>query len=248
MFSVTFTVVLAVLEREGAEEAALAGIRVSPLLKAGRRMMALEDQDTDELLERARSGDAWAAEQLLGRHRDRLRRMVHVRMDPRLASRMDPSDVVQDALVEAHRRLPDYLRRPTMGFYPWLRQLAWERLIQLHRQHIQARARSVTREQRIELDLPDRSAVELANCLLDSGTSPSRRMIREELRERVQGALNKLAPRDREILTLRYLEQLSTRETADVLGLSEGAVKMRHLRALERIRALLDEDLAEDER
>src|SRR6516165_5011523 len=101
--------------------------------------MKYADADTDELLERAGSGDTTAREQLLIRHRARLRRMVAVRLDRRLAARVDPSDVVQETLAEAARNLADYLRERPIPFYPWLRRLAWERLVKLHRRHIRTR-------------------------------------------------------------------------------------------------------------
>src|SRR5262245_15592899 len=102
--------------------------------------------DTEHLLERAAAGDGAARAQLLQRHRRRLRRMVAVRFDPRLAARVDPSDVVQEALAEAAATLDGYLRERPLPFYPWLRQLAQRRLLDLHRRHVQARRRSVTRE------------------------------------------------------------------------------------------------------
>src|SRR6516225_4151532 len=94
------------------------------------------EPDTDALLAQASLGDAAAGHELLSRHRDRLKRMVAVRLDRRLLARLDPSDVVQEALAEAARRLPDYLRQRPLPFYPWLRQLALERLIDLHRHHV----------------------------------------------------------------------------------------------------------------
>jgi RNA polymerase sigma-70 factor (ECF subfamily) len=129
-----------------------------------------------------------------------------------------------------------------MAFYPWLRQLAWERLVRLHRQHIGTRRRSVDRENGTFLLLRDRSAFDLARRLVSSGTSPSGYVIREELRERVRATLQRLAPRDSEVLVLRYLEMLTNTEIAEVLGITEGAVKVRHYRALERFRGLLDDE------
>ncbi len=117
----------------------------------------------------------------------------------------------------------------------------------LHRRHIQAQRRSVTREESQDAELPDASAAILADRLAGSGTSPSRRLIRAELRDRIQAALVRLAPRDREVLVLRHLEGLSTAEVAAVLGLTTGAVMTRHTRALVRIRALL-EDASEEAR
>jgi RNA polymerase sigma-70 factor, ECF subfamily len=209
--------------------------------------MLPQDPEPHELLLRAGRGEDAARQRLLALHRDRLRRMVAVRMDRRLAARFDPSDVVQDALAEAGQRLDEYLRDRPMAFYPWLRHFAWERLVDLHRRHIQAQRRSVTREESQDAELPDASAAMLADRLAGSGTSPSRRLIRAELRERVQAALARLGPRDREILVLRHLEGLSTAEVAAVLGLTTGAVMTRHTRALVRIRVLL-EDASEEAR
>jgi RNA polymerase sigma-70 factor (ECF subfamily) len=196
--------------------------------------------NSDDLLRRAAAGDGQARGELLARYRDRLRRMIACRMDSRLSARIDPSDVVQDALAEANRQLPDYLSERPLPFYPWLRQIAWNRLVDLHRRHILARRRSVDREVRDWPLLSDGSTFELARRLVAKGSSPSVRLQREEARSRVQQALMQLSERDREILVLRYLEQLSTSETAAVLGIQEGAVKVRHFRALERVRALID--------
>jgi RNA polymerase sigma-70 factor (ECF subfamily) len=196
--------------------------------------------ETDALIRQAADGDHSARQQLIALHRERLRRMVAVRMDGRLASRIDPSDVVQEALAEANRRLDVYFQERPLPFYPWLRQFAWQRLRHLHRRHIDSHRRSVAREVPWEMPLPDHSALDLARRMTASGTSPSRRLIRDEERERVQAALSRLEPRDREVLVLRYLEGLSTEEIAAVLGIRAGAVKMRHVRALERLRGLLD--------
>jgi RNA polymerase sigma-70 factor (ECF subfamily) len=126
-----------------------------------------------------------------------------------------------------------------------LRQLAWERLAKLHRHHLQAQKRSTLREQPWQWEPSDESALALANRLLARGSGPSRHLLREELRRRVREALTRLPERDREILVMRYLEQLSTREMAAVLGIAEGAVKTRHVRALERLRGILGPDLSE---
>ncbi len=202
--------------------------------------MAQNGSETDALLELAGHGDEHARRRLLDQHRSRLLRMIAVRMDGRLAARLDPSDVVQEALADAARELPDYLRRRPMAFYPWLRQLAWDRLLLVHRHHIEARRRSVDRERSPSGPrLPDESAACLVDRLIAGGTSPSGHLVREEIRARVREELARLAVRDREVLVLRYLEMLSNREIAEVLGITEGAVKVRHLRALERLRGLM---------
>jgi RNA polymerase sigma-70 factor (ECF subfamily) len=203
--------------------------------------MTIDSQsDTDALILAATRGDRGARQRLLPRHRERMRRMVAARMDQRLAPRFDPSDVVQEALAEADRGLDDYLRDRPLPFYPWLRQFACQRLRQLHRHHVDAGRRSVACEERWEMPLPEHSTYVLAHRLLAGGTSPSRRLIRDEQRDRVKDALGRLDPRDREVLVLRYLEGLTTGDIAAVMGIRSGAAKMRHLRALERLRGLLD--------
>ena len=206
--------------------------------------MPTRDPDTDELLHGVPGGDRAARQQLLARHRGRLRKMVAYNLDRRLAARVDPSDVVQDALLEADRELAEYLKHQKVPFYPWLRQLAWDRLVELHRRHLHADKRSVRREQAGFFNLSDESAAELAGRLVDRGTSPSRQMLRREERARVRAALDQLPARDRDVLMLRHLEELSTAETAAVLRTTVVTIKARHLRALRRLRKLLGADLS----
>jgi RNA polymerase sigma-70 factor (ECF subfamily) len=207
--------------------------------------MVTTPANAHELLERASRGDPAARHQLLIRHRDRLRRMVALRLDRRLAPRLDPSDIVQESLAEAHLHLSDYLLRRPLPFYPWLRQFALERVAKQYERHVRAQRRSVTRE--ASPPLPEESVAQLARRLIASATSPSRRLLREEVRDRVRTALADLKPSDREVLVLRYLEGLSNSETAAVLGMSESAVGMRHLRALDRLRVVLGDDAGEAE-
>lgn len=198
---------------------------------------AASTPDTDHLVEQAGQGDIDARQALLARHRERLERMVKLRMDPRLSARVDPSDVVQEAVTEAWQKLSDYLEKRPVAFYPWLRRIAWERLVKVHRFHLEAKKRSVRRE--AVLELPDHSSMQLVALLIQSGTSPSGKLMRKELHRRVREALDDLPERDREILVLLHLEQLSRSETAAVLEISEPAADMRHLRAIKRIRGLL---------
>jgi RNA polymerase sigma-70 factor (ECF subfamily) len=206
---------------------------------------ATDIDDTDQLLARAQAGDRSACQELLARHRERLCKMVTVRLDRRLAARVDPSDVVQEALLDAAGRLSEYLRGRPLPFYPWLRQLAWERLVKVSQRHLRARKRSAAREVAAPWPLADESAAQLARLLIAPGTSPSNHLVREELRGRVRTALAGLADTDREVLLMRYLEQLSVKDIAAVLGITEGAVKMRHTRALQRLAGLLSSDRPE---
>jgi RNA polymerase sigma-70 factor (ECF subfamily) len=191
-------------------------------------------QDTNELLSQAGRRDLHARGELLDRFRDRLRQMIAVRLDRRLHSRLDPSDVVQEALVEASVNLSDYLREPPVP-YPWLRRLAWEHLIRLHERHVAAGRRSVLREERSLNGLPDESAALLAHQLAATMSAPDRRLIEADVKSRLMKALGELPEPDREILVLRYLEQLSGHEIAGVLQISEVAARQRHVRALDRL-------------
>jgi RNA polymerase sigma-70 factor (ECF subfamily) len=195
---------------------------------------------TDWLVEQASKGDAEAKARLFERHRPRLRQMIGLRLDPRLAKRVDPSDVVQEALAAAYPLLDDYLRDRPLPFYPWLRQFAWDSLLQLHRRHIAAHRRSVTREEAWQPGLSSESVMRLSQRLLAPGTSVNAALLRKELHDRLQAALAKLTSSDREILVIRNLEQMSAAEIGAVLGIKEGTVRVRHLRALERLRSLLD--------
>jgi RNA polymerase sigma-70 factor (ECF subfamily) len=210
--------------------------------------MDTADPEIERLIERASGGDPEARDQLLIRHRERLRKMVAVRMDRRLLGRFDPSDVVQDALADACQELPAYWPERPVPFYPWLRQIAWKRLVDLHRHHLIARKRSVLREQGPEWPPPDESVVQLADRLLGTGTSPSARMLRDELRAQVRQALARLSARDLEVMVMRHLEQLAIAEIAAVLGVTEGAVKVRLVRALRRLHQFLGDVLPEDGR
>jgi RNA polymerase sigma-70 factor (ECF subfamily) len=205
------------------------------------KIMTFDDPDTEELVARAGQGDTAARQELLERHRDRLRKMVAVRLDRRLAARVDPSDVVQEVMLEAAQGLAQYWAERPLPFYPWLRRLAWKRLLKLYQHHLAAQKRAVGREQP-GLPLADESVLDFAGRFVAPGTSPSNRLVREELCARVRDALDALSEADREVLVLRFLEQLSTAETAAVLGTTEGAVKTRQTRALDRLCRLLGTD------
>jgi RNA polymerase sigma-70 factor (ECF subfamily) len=208
-------------------------------------MTDLRDADTEELLRRIAGGDAAAHGPLLQRHRTRLRRMIELRLDRRLRARVDPSDVVQETLAQAAGRLSEYARARPLPFFPWLRRLACERLIDLQRLHLRAQRRSVRREDPQGLPLSDESVAHLAGRLAARGSSPSAGVRHEERRALLREALGRLPQADCEVLLLRYVEDLSVAETAAVLGLTESAVKMRHLRALRRLRELLGENAEE---
>lgn len=197
--------------------------------------------ETQELIVSAKAGDAAAAGELLERHRESLHRLVSLRADRAIQGRVDASDIVQDALIEANRRLSDYLQEPRMPFHLWLRQIAKDRIIDAHRRHRGAGQRSVDREQSLAA-CQDQSALDLAAQLRDGRElTPATAMLRQELQERFRAALAQLDETDREIIEMRHFEQLANQDVAQALSLSEAAAGMRYLRAMRRLRALLDE-------
>jgi RNA polymerase sigma-70 factor (ECF subfamily) len=202
--------------------------------------MGNDSSDAADLLERARAGDPAALNGIFTRYRDRLRRMVELRLDHQLRGRVDPSDVIQDAYLDVAGRLPEYLRDPKLPLYLWLRLVVGERLVDLYRHHAGKQMRDVRREVSLYREaLPQASSAALAAQLLGKNTSPTQAAVRAERLLRVQEALNSLDPTDREVLALRHFEQLSRAETAQVLGISEGAAAKRHIRALQRLKEAL---------
>jgi RNA polymerase sigma-70 factor (ECF subfamily) len=202
--------------------------------------MPLDSSETNRVLEQAARGDGQVMGALLARHRDRLRRMVALRLDRRLQGRIDPSDVIQEAYLEAANRLAEYLRNPTMPFFLWLRFLAGQKLVTLHRHHLGVQMRDAGQQVMLyHGSLPEASSAVLAAQLLGHDLRPSEAAIRAEMKIRVQEALDRMDPLDREVLALRHFEQLKRAEIAQVLGVSESAAGKRYIRALERLKQVL---------
>jgi len=203
-------------------------------------LMENNSAESVNLIERARAGDREALGTLLAHHRDRLRRMVEIRLDTRLQGRLDASDVVQEAFVEVAERLGDYLRDPKLPLFLWLRLVVGERLVRLHRHHLGTQMRDAGREVSLYPGaLPAASSAALAAQLLGRHTSPTQAFVRAERILRVQEALNALDPVDREILSLRHFEELTAAEAARVLGIEESAAAKRYFRALKRLKDIL---------
>ena len=199
---------------------------------------------TDDLLPRARAGDAAALGALFAHYRGRLRQMVRLRLDRRLAGRLDASDVLQEAYLDVARRFPEYVAAPAVPFYVWLRELTGQRLIDLHRQHLGAKKRDAGQEVSLYRGaLPQTSSASLAQRLLAGLTSPTQAAVRAEMQLQLQEALNSMDPMDREVVVLRHFEELNNVETAAVLGIEPSAASKRNLRAIRRLKAILDQIL-----
>jgi RNA polymerase sigma-70 factor (ECF subfamily) len=202
----------------------------------------MTETNADTLLQKAKEGDQAALGALFALYREQLRRMVRLRLDQRLYGRLDPSDVLQEAYLDVARRFPEYTAAPTVSFYLWLRALTGQRLIDLHRQHLGAQMRDVGREVSLYRGaLPQASSVALAHQLLAGLTSPTQAALRAEMQIQLQEALNNLDPLDREVVVLRHFEELNNTETAEVLGIEPAAASKRYIRALRRLKAILDQ-------
>src|SRR5262245_3654007 len=197
-------------------------------------------EKTQDLLAEAKGGDPEAVNRLMDRHRDSLRRMVQLRLDQRIQRRIDVSDIVQDVLVEANRRLKEYLAQPAMPYHLWLRQIAQDRIIDAHRRHRVSAKRSVDKERPLAVPAADdHSTIQLAAQLCDRQLTPAAAATQAELAKAVEAAIAKLPDQDCEIIIMRHYEQLSNQEIAQALGLTEPAASMRYLRAIRRLKELM---------
>jgi RNA polymerase sigma-70 factor (ECF subfamily) len=196
-------------------------------------------EQTALLLNRLRGDDGEALGELFMLHRDRLWRMLYVRLDRRLASRVSPDDVLQETFLDVNRRIGEYLADPAVPFYVWLRFLAVQRMQIVQRTHLGAQMRDVSREVALpQAGAPPASAESMAGQFVSQMTSPSQAAIRNELQERLRAALEAMDPLDREVLALRHFEELGNDEVAQVLKISKEAASKRHMRALRRLKEI----------
>jgi RNA polymerase sigma-70 factor, ECF subfamily len=204
-------------------------------------IMPDEAGENESLLLRAAGGEAAALADFWERHRKRLRLMVRLRLDRRLQGRVDPSDVLQEAYIDLAQRLPEYARDRAFSPYLWLRLVTGQRLIEVHRRHLGTAMRDAGREVSLYRGaLPEASSVSLAALLLGRFTTASQAAVRAERKIQLQAVLNGMEPMDREILALRHFEELTNGEASEVLGLSKTAANNRYMRALGRLRSVLE--------
>ncbi len=200
-----------------------------------------ETEKTDQLLVGARDGNVSAVNRLLDRHRAAVHRMVRIRLDQKIQRRVDVSDVVQDVMVEANRRLREYLENPVLAFHLWIRQITQDRIIDAHRRHRVSARRSVDREQILGSPGGDPASVRLGAELQDPRLTPAAAATQREMARRVEQAIGELGAQDGEIIVMRHYEHLSNQEVAQILNVTEAAASMRYLRAIRRLRGLLGE-------
>jgi RNA polymerase sigma-70 factor, ECF subfamily len=199
--------------------------------------MSADTQTNEELLDAARNGDEGALAVLIERHRNRLERMVQLRMDRRLQGRVDPADVVQEAYLAVRGKFARYSADLELPFFLWLRLEVGQKLLDVHRFHLNTKMRDAGQEVSLHREtLPQVTSLSLAEHLLGKLTTASHAAMREELKVHVQEALNSMDPHDREVLILRHFEELSNAEAAQVLGIKPTAAINRYMRALKRLK------------
>lgn len=211
-------------------------IRFNPIAKH----MTEHPDNLKHLLDRAAGGDESAMNELFNVHRDRLKKMVRMRLSRQVRGRVDDSDILQDAHLEAARRLQEYLKEPRTPFFLWLRKITSQKLVDVHRRHLGAQVRDA----RLEVNLhrgrmPMASSVSLAAQLLGRLSSPSQAAVKAETRLLLQDALGKMDEKDREVLSLRHFEGMTNLETAEELGIEPTASTKRYVRALQRLQCIL---------
>ena len=201
-----------------------------------------ESAESERMRERLRADGPAAMGAIFADHRDRLRRMVEMRLDHRVRSRVDPSDVLQEAFVDAAARLDSFLQKPDLPLFLWLRLVVGERLLKFHRHHLGTQMRDAGRDVTLYRGaLPAASSAAIAAQLLGKHTSPTQAAVRAERALRLQDALNALDPVDREILSLRHFEELTHAEAARALDIEPPAAARRYVRALKRLKDVMSE-------
>jgi len=196
--------------------------------------------EPEELLHRLKRGDREALAALFSQHRDRLARAIRFRLDRRLQPRLDIEDILQEVYLNSAQRLEHFDGASAQSFFIWLRLVAGQTLIDLHRRHLGAQARDAGREVRVQgFQYPQSTSTSLALELAANRTSPSQAAIRGEMSEQMEEAIESMDAIDREILALRHFEELTNSEVAEVLGIEQKAASIRYIRALGRLKQIL---------
>jgi RNA polymerase sigma-70 factor (ECF subfamily) len=193
------------------------------------------------LLQRVKEGDQQALAELFSLHRDRLWRIVNFRLDSRLLGRVDADDILQEAYLDAAQRINHYLDDSTHTFFIWLRLIANQTLIDVHRRHLGAQMRDASRDMSIHAHYAQATSMSIASQLLGNFTSPSQVAMRDETAVQLDQAIDSMEPIDREVLALRHFEELTNSEVAEVLGIQQKAASIRYVRALKRLKDVVSQ-------
>lgn len=194
----------------------------------------------DWLVDRVLHGDREALAAVFAHHRDRLWRIVNFRIDPRLRGRVDADDVLQESYLNAERRIAHVIQDAPDGLFVWFRMIVSQTLAEVHRRHLGVQRRDPMREQSLSGGWSaDATSFSISSHLFGHLTSPSQAALRKELSEQLEFALQSMDELDREVLAMRHFEELTNRETAHALGLTEQAASARYVRALTRLQHIL---------
>ncbi len=202
--------------------------------------MSAESGGSEELIARLKAGDEEALARTFSEHRERLRRMVEFRMDPRLSSRLDADDVLQEAYLNAAQRISHFAAKEGMSPFAWLRMIVIQTMIDAHRKYLGAQMRDPRREVAIRGSASfEGTSTSIVARLIGDLPSPSQVAMRSELARQLEEAIERMDAIDREVLALRHFEDLSNSEVAEVLGIEQKAASIRYIRALRRLKGIL---------
>ncbi len=202
--------------------------------------MTLSSVIHDELLRRLKGGDEHALADAFSHHRERLWRMINFRLDRRLLGRVDADDVLQESYLSASQRIQHFLEEESMSLFIWLRLIASQTLIDVHRRHLGAQMRDANREVSMQGGRhPHATSISLAAQLLGQITSPSQAAVRAEMSVQLEEALDSMEQIDQEVLALRHFEELTNSEVAEVLNIQQKAASIRYVRAVARLKKVL---------
>lgn len=203
----------------------------------------MADVDPEEI-ELLRSGGSDQFAEVFSRYEDRLQRMIRFRLDRRLYGRVDSADVLQEVWLDASKRVTEYVANPVVPVFIWLRQIAWQTIIDLHRRHLGAQKRSVANEVALGAGgggNQEDTSLSIAARLAGDLTSPSQAAMRDERMQQLRQALAEMDEIDREVLALRHFEELGNNEVAEILGIQKTAASNRYVRALKRLKEVLEQ-------
>ena len=203
--------------------------------------MSTQEQDENDLIQKAQNGDLEALAQVFEINRERLKRMIRMRMSERVRPRVAVSDVLQEAYVDLAQQLGNYAKDPKLPFFLWMRRVTGLRLAKVHREHLGQQIRDANRDRRLDVAMPDASAVYMANQLAGQFTTVSEKAMRNENELRMQAAIEQVSETDREILAMRHVEQLTNSEIAVLLEISESAATNRYVRAIRKLKDAMGE-------
>ena len=208
--------------------------------------MTDELPDQEKIIQQLQAGREEALADLFSLVRERLKRIVEFRLDYRLSGRVSQSDVIQDTYVRASQRIDSFLAKPDMPFFVWLRLEASQRLTEIHRFHFGANKRDVRRE--VKLNKPENkngaTSMQLAAHIVAQMTSASKLFEKARQIEALEKTLGEMNDLDREVIALRHFEELSNVETAKILDIAPAAASKRYLRALTRLKEIMQQHAA----